>query len=135
MSLLWVKYGCNSCEIKVFSGQPSIVYFIRVCKMGPFRVCSLNCSKRLLLKGRSKITKFTWWIRLFSSNSGFEFLTYARLMASETNIVFPGEYFKSNSYLCKRRKNFPIRSGQLTMNLRKIDFNDWWSLITVNLHP
>ena len=56
----------------------------------------------------------TWWIRLFSSNSRFKFLMYVRLRESETNIVFPGEYFKSNSYFCKRRNNFWIRGRQLT---------------------
>ena len=135
MSLRWVKYGCNSCEIKDFPGQPLIVHFIRVCKIESFRVSSLNCSKRSLLIGRFEITKCTWWLRLFSSNSGFEFLMNAQLRASETDIVFPGEYFKSNPDFCKRGKNFWIRDGKLTMNLLKIDFNGWWSLITVNLRP
>ena len=67
-------------------------------------------------------------------NSGIEFLMYAPLRASKTNIVFPGEYFKSNSYFCKRRKNFWIRDGQLTMDLLKVNFTGWWSMITVNLH-
>ena len=45
MSLQWVKYGCNSCEIKNFSSQLSVFYFLRVCKIGSFLVFSLNCSK------------------------------------------------------------------------------------------
>ena len=135
MSLWWVKHRCNSCEIKDFSSQSSIVHFIRVCKIGSFWVSSLNCSKYSLLIGRFKITKCTWWIRLFSSNSGFEFLMYAQLRASKTNIGFPGGYFKSNLYFCKHRKNFWIQGQQLTIDLLKIDFNDWWFLITVNLHP
>ena len=138
ISLWWAKYGCNSCETKDFSGQPSIVYFIRVCKIGSFQVFSLNCSKRSLLIGRFNITKCTWCTRLFSSNSGFEFSMYARPRASKTNIIFPlffpfhcsivfniafHYFFKSNSYFCKRRKNFWIRGGQLMMYLLKIDFN------------
>ena len=133
MLLRWVKYGCNSCEIKDFSGQPSIVYFIRVCTIESFRVSSLNCSKRSMLIGRFEITKCTWWTRLFSSNSGFKFLMYAQLRASQSNVVFRGEYFKSNSCFCKRRKNLLIPDGKLTMDLLKIDFNSWGSLITVNL--
>ena len=55
-------------------------------------------------------------------------LVYAWLRASETNIVSPGEYFKSNSYFVNVKKASEY-------DLLKIDFNGWWSLITVNLRP
>ena len=135
MSLRWVQYRCNPCEMKVFSGQPSLAYFISISRIESFQVSSLNCSKRSLLTGRFEITKCTWWIRLFSSNSGLQFLMYAQMRATKTNIVFPGEYFKSNSYFCKHRKNLWIWGRQLTMDLLKIDFNGWWSFIAVNIDP
>ena len=135
MLLRWVKYGFNSCESIVFSGQPLIVYFIRVCKIRSFRVSSLNCFKRSLLIGRLEITKCTWWIRLFSSNSAFPFLMYARLRACETIIIFQVSISNQIHIFANIEKNLWIQRGQLTMDLLKIDFNSWWSLITVNLLP
>ena len=76
MDVIYVK-------LKFFSGQPSIMYFIRVCVTESFRVYPLNCSKRSLLIGRFEITKCTWWIRLFSTNSGFEFLKAPRQISKK----------------------------------------------------
>ena len=124
MSPRWVKYGCNSCEIKDFSHQPSMVYFIiRVCKIGSFRVFSLNCSKRSFLIGRFQITTGTWWIRLFSSNSCFKFLNVCSAEGGHPKLTLFFQVFWSNSYFCKGRKNFCIRGRQLKMDLLKIDFN------------
>ena len=110
--------------------------FKRVCAIGSFCVISLNCSKCSLLIGRFKIISFvtevpiiqkpwflhdrdlrhervkkwTWWMRLVLANS-LQVLQYVWLKASETNIVFPDEHFKSNSHFSKRRKNVLIHSG------------------------
>ena len=128
MSLRWVQYRCNPCEMKVFSGQPSLAYFISISRIESFQVSSLNCSKRSLLTGRFEITKCTWWIRLFSSNSGLQFLMYAQMRATKTNIVFPGEYFKSNSYFCKHRKNL-LNMRQTTNDGFTKDWFQWLVII------
>ena len=81
--LLYTFYFICDCQVHL--------YFKKICKIEFFRAFYLNCSKCLLLMRRFEITKCTWWIRLISSNSSFNFLIDARLRASETNIVFPGQ--------------------------------------------
>ena len=69
-------------------------------------------------------------MRLFSSSPGFKFLMYAPLRASETNI-FPGEYFKSNSYFCKRRKTF--RHGVVVTSNLNFPIASNWGFSSLNL--
>ena len=50
---------------KSFFGQPSIVYFGRVCKIDPFRVSTLNCSNRSLQEDsvdKNILIKFFFWV-------------------------------------------------------------------------
>ena len=48
---------------------------------------------------------------------------------------FTGSILDLISYFCNRRNNFWILGGYVTIDLLKIDFNGWWSLLMVNLRP
>ena len=74
-------------------------------------------------------------IKEFLSNSGLAWFKYDQLNVAETNIVLPGPYWALKSYFCNRRNNFWILGGHVTIDLLKIDFNGWWSLLMVNLRP
>ena len=101
-----------------------------------FCVCVCVCvSKRNCFNRDSLIGKFERikWIKVFLSNSGLTSFKNYRLKVSETNIVLAEVYWSWKSYFCNRRCNFGILGGHVAIDLLKIDFTHWWSLMMVKV--
>ena len=69
-------------------------------------VSNWKCFKWVSLIGKLNSTKWTWWIKLFSVNSGLEWLKSNLLRVSETSMPLLGKYWSWKSYFWRHKKNF-----------------------------
>ena len=65
------------------------------------------------------------------SNSVLTSFKNYRLKVSETHIVLAEVYWSWKSYFCNRRCNFGILGWHVAIDLPKINFTYWWSLMMV----
>ena len=81
----------------------------------------LKYFKRVSLIGKFDNTKWTWWIKLASVNSGSERLKWGLLRVSETGMSLPDEYWSSKSYFWRCRKISGYQEGKTLLSYWKLN--------------